>query len=378
MVTTLDRAKVLAYRAWAQGLHGGVEVPDLDLLTVGLQDTPAGSAALSLRHRSPGASITGPELVLAMTVRGAPHLHRRGALPMLRAALRPHDNDTMSASLSGFGAELVAAGEDGPKLLDKVVAELRASFPGETATKGELSGAVSARLPTVLTPWCAGCGVAHIPDGMLRLGVLFSGIELVAQEGRRQLFRMPAEEPKVEGDGRVAMVELSRQYVRFAGPVGLGDLAAWLETRPVTTPPDWIRPLWTDLVGELVPVRVDGKELFADAETVDMMRDPPPPPPAMLLPPRDPYLLGDRSFVAPDRAIAKAVWRPLGSPGAVVVDGEIAGTWRARRSGRKLQLVVTAHRILSSARRKAVETAGEQVAAARGVESGRTTLTWEE
>jgi hypothetical protein len=34
-----------------------------------------------------------------------------------------------------------------------------------------------------------------------------------------------------------------------------------------------------------------------------------------------------------DAARAKDLWRTLGRPGAVLVDGEIAGTWRARKAG---------------------------------------------
>ena len=39
----------------------------------------------------------------------------------------------------------------------------------------------------------------------------------------------------------------------------------------------------------------------------------------------------------------KEVWRILGNPGALLLDGEIAGVWRAKVSGRKrVDLTVTA------------------------------------
>lgn len=60
------------------------------------------------------------------------------------------------------------------------------------------------------------------------------------------------------------------------------------------------------------------------------------------------------------------MWRPIGSPGTVLIDGEIAGTWRARQSGRVLQLTVTVHRTLTAKQRTRVEEQGEVVAAARG------------
>ncbi len=61
------------------------------------------------------------------------------------------------------------------------------------------------------------------------------------------------------------------------------------------------------------------------------MPDAPRPPPVLLLPPRDAISLGSRAFLVPDRAMAKTVWRAVGSPGTVLVDGDIAGTWRARK-----------------------------------------------
>jgi hypothetical protein len=373
MAVHLDRGKVLAYRAWAQSLHGDSDVGDLDSLTVGLQDTPAGSAALGLRHRTERAEpLDQPDLALALTVRGSPHLHRRADLPLLRAALRPRDNEALRAYLGGFGDALVSSGADGPALLATVADELRAAFPGDTATKGELSGAVSPRLPEEVRPWCEGCGVAHVAEGMFRLGTLYAGIELVPGEGRKLQFRLAPGAVDEEGDG--ATQTLLRNVVRLAGPLTLADLVLWLDTRSVTAPPDWLRPVWADLVEELVEVDLDGERLYADPAALDELDDVPAPPPALLLPPRDTYLLGHRTFLAPDRALAKEIWRPIGSAGALVVDGEPAGGWRARKSGKTLQLTVTAHRTLTRRHRDALDGQAAVVAAARA-HNGKVTMT---
>ena len=342
-----------------------VDLADLDALTVGLQDTPAGSAALGLRHRTSKVEpLDQPDLVLALTMRGSPHLHRRAVLPLLRAALRPRDNEMLRAYLGGYGDTLVESGADGPELLARVADELRAAFPGETASKGELSGAVSPRVPEVARPWCEGCGTAHVADGLFRLATLYAGVELVPGEGRRLRFRLgPA--PKAESDDCAAAVELFGTAVRLAGPLSLGDLAMWLDTRSVTAPPGWLRPVWSALAEQLVEVEVAGMTLHADAAAVDGMRDAPTPPPVLLLPPRDTYLLGHRPFLVPNRAAAKEVWRPVGSPGVLVVDGAVAGVWRARQTGKTLRLTVTPHRAMTAKHRKALDAQAEVVAAAR-------------
>ena len=44
----------------------------------------------------------------------------------------------------------------------------------------------------------------------------------------------------------------------------------------------------------------------------------------------------DRSTFAPDARLRAALFRPAGNPGAVLVHGEIRGTWRARQRGDRL------------------------------------------
>jgi hypothetical protein len=353
MALRLGRAQVLAYRAWAQGLHGN---GPLDVLTIGLQDTPAGSAALALHHRG-GA----PDLVLALTMRGAPHLHRRADLPMLRAALRPHDNEAMRAYLGGYGDTLVRSGADGPALLAQVAEQLRATFPGEIVTKGELSGAVTSTLPDIVCPWCESCGTAHVADGMFRLATLYAGIELVPGDHRRLRFRLSPDSPTEAKDARSAAANLLRTAIRLTGPLTLGDVAQWL-----ATPPNWLHTVWSDVTDDLT--EVEGTNLHATKTMADAMGDAPAPPPVVLLPPRDTYLLGNRTFLAPDRALAKEVWRPVGSPGTLVTDGELTGTWRARKSGKTLELTVTPRRPLSARHRKALDQQAEIVASARSHE----------
>jgi hypothetical protein len=376
MAIDLDRAGVLAHRAWAQGLHGDTDLADLDVLTLGLQDTPAGSALLGLRNRAHVETLDAPDLVLALTVRGSPHLHRRADLPLIRTALWPRDNDMLRAYLGGYGDTLIDSGEDGPRLLEVVAAEMRAAFPGETAGKGELSGAVSPRVPAIARPWCEGCGVHHVAEGLFRLATLYAGIELVPHEGRQQQFRLGPDVPDPGGDA-TALVELLRTAMRLTAPATLSDLVVWLDTRSVTAPPAWLRPAWEELSDELTEVRIDGATLFVHTEAVESMRNPPDPPPALLLPPRDALGLGSRTFLAPDRDLAKAVWRSIGSPGTVIIDGDIAGTWRARQAGRTLRLMVTAHRTLTAKQRKATEERTDLVAQSRG-HAGRTEVTWED
>jgi hypothetical protein len=52
-----------------------------------------------------------------------------------------------------------------------------------------------------------------------------------------------------------------------------------------------------------------------------------------LLPPGDPYLaVCDKPLLAPDADHRRALWPRSPWPGAVLADGELAGTWRRQRA----------------------------------------------
>ncbi|WP_372339079.1 DNA glycosylase AlkZ-like family protein [Actinoplanes sp. RD1] len=90
----------------------------------------------------------------------------------------------------------------------------------------------------------------------------------------------------------------------------------------------------------------------------------------------DPLLQArDREVLVPDRARQKEVWRALGNPGVLLVDGEIAGVWRAKTAGRKrVDLTVSAFGALPARTRRAVEEEAGVVARAR--EAAGATVTW--
>ena len=65
----------------------------------------------------------------------------------------------------------------------------------------------------------------------------------------------------------------------------------------------------------------------------------------------------------------------IGNPGALVADGEVAGTWRTKGSGRKrLDFTITVFDPLPATRRKAAEAEAQRVAKVRGFADIR--VTW--
>ncbi|WP_367137695.1 crosslink repair DNA glycosylase YcaQ family protein [Saccharothrix sp. HUAS TT1] len=315
-------ARVLARRAAAQGLHG--DDPDA-VLPLGVADSPpkTAAAALGVRGRRTGTE----DLVRVLSLRGAPHLHRRADLPALRRQLRPRTPRQLAAWCGAFPP---------PDLehVDLVADLVRREFPGDTATKGELSAAISPLLPAVARPHCPACRTGHVVEGLFRLGTLLAGVEL-EHLGRQLVFRRPtAPAPDVEDPGEPTLLS---DYARLVGPFAKADAEKWLGAGP--------QDAWPDLR----PVRVDGRRLLAHEDVAEA----PDPPAGLLLLPRDPYLLGPRHLLA-EPEVARRVWRPVGSPGALVLHGRVVGTWRHEFRGRTAVFQVRGWSGVRGAARRAV------------------------
>ena len=76
----------------------------------------------------------------------------------------------------------------------------------------------------------------------------------------------------------------------------------------------------------------------------------------------------------PDAVHAKQLWPVLGRPGAVLVDGELVGAWRPRKSGKKFTVAVQPWGKMPPATRKAITEQAEHLAAYRGIALDRRRL----
>ena len=359
MVLSVPRERVLAFRASATGLHRDAgQAADLRVMDLGVQDTPPGSARLALAARGL-PDEPGPDLVLAWSVRGAPHLHRPADLPRLARALWPtSDADATARIASGAIKEGAGLG------LGAFAAATSAVHDVVTRPmpKGETSTAVSVRVPTSLTHDCVPCAARHIAGGLFQQVVLPAGVAL-RREGRSLLLE-PVEDwplPVPPEPDPSAAAQLVRDHLRLLGPGTPKEAAGFLGTSGTE-----IRRAWPD---GLVEVDVDGRRAWVPEDTVEELRDAPPAPDVRLLPTGDPFLQArDRDLLVPERARQKALWTAIASPGAVLVNGEVAGTWRVKAQRRRVAVTVTPFAPMTSAARARLQDEAGLVARARGAE----------
>src|SRR5437879_1768094 len=185
-------------------------------------------------------------------------------------------------------------------------------------TKGAASAAVTERVDEQLSMWCRACQSTHIYDSLFRLAAGLAGAWLDTDAATTLVTPTPGWSRPVHDPAKRA--ELVRACLRFLGPARPADVADFLSVDKTELTRNW--------PGDLVEVEVDGTKGFFPPEDLDALREPPEPPHVRLLPPGDPYLqTRDRKLIVPDAAARKVLWRILGNPGAVLVDGEIAGVW---------------------------------------------------
>ncbi len=326
MTIKAGREAVLAYRLAAQGLLRDATSPqDLAIVELGVQNTPPGSARLACAARLPSTPTDFAGLRIAWTYRLSPHLCHEADLPGIAAALWPATEADAVSRLGWPSARLAGAGMSATQVIEQAT-DAMSEVLTEPMTKGAASAAVTELVAEPLSSWCKACQSRHIYDSLFRLAGGLAGAWLDTDANPTLLTPLPCWSRPVFD--QVKRTQLVRSYLRFLGPASPADVADFLGVNKSELAANW--------PGDLVEVDVDGTPGAFPAEELDALRNPPEPPRVRLLPPGDPYLqTRNRRMIVPDAKAQKVLWRVLGNPGAVLVDGEIVAAWRAKAAGKR-------------------------------------------
>ncbi|MEW2145320.1 winged helix DNA-binding domain-containing protein [Micromonospora vinacea] len=353
----VDRHQVMNFRVQAQQLDRNEgTLADTAVLDLGVQNTGPDGARWALAVR--GVDVTAlsdTELVLLWTVRGAPHLYRRADVAKVAAAVEPFSEADAGKRIYDAAKPLKAAGIGTLAALDEIAARMRAVVSTPTV-KGDVSGRLATMLPEPYLRFCRPCDVTHLYEMPFRLAALRAGLEL-------QLDTSPPVLRRITGFRKAAAAgdrfDLVRAYLRLLGPATPKQVADYLDA-PVKD----VKAHWPE---DVIEVTVDREVRFllaADEEALESADGRA----TRLLGPFDLFLQAkDRATLVPDAAHVKELWPVLGRPGAVLVDGELVGTWRPRKSGKAFTVAVQPWQRLSDATRQAVTAQAEHLAAYRSV-----------
>lgn len=349
----------------------------------GIQDSPPGSALLALHARVEG---TTPEvletalgedrsLLRTWSLRGAPYFFPTADAAVFTAGVLPPTEGATRQLLLGVGPALDELGLSLAEVVDLCRAEIDDVLTGRRLAIGELGASLASRVARALTPsqretWKAegpyaagqslGEGVVHF---CVRVLTLLGVVCFAPREGNKAPFVLVEEwlgQSLPAVDPEIARAELLRRYLHCYGPSTRDDFAAWVGVRAGD-----VAPWWNPIEGELAQVDFRGASWIL-TEDLDALRSGPTARGVRLLPPGDPYTqMRDRETIV-DPAHHRQVWTAAGAPGTVLVDGAIAGTWRPRKSGRKLTLTVTTFRALSARQEKTLRDEAALVGPLRG------------
>ena len=176
--------------------------------------------------------------------------------------------------------------------------------------------------------------------------------------------------PPPEIGAAAAACELARRYLHVFGPARPDGFATWAGIGAKKAV-----EVFAELDAELLPVRTPFGDAWLLASDEPTIREPAAPPAAArLLPSGDAYTLGvtsdDRALLVPDAAQRAELWTPRVWPGALLVGGNVVGTWRrAQRT-----FTIQTWRTLSRAARDAVVAEVESLPLP---DAGRTVLRWQ-
>jgi hypothetical protein len=156
--------------------------------------------------------------------------------------------------------------------------------------------------------------------------------------------------PAPEIDPGEARLELARRYLHVFGPGTTSGFVGWAGIAPADG-----AAAFAALAGSLTAVRTPIGErwiLTADEPTFRSSRGPAAS--ARLLPSGDAYFLlwgASRELLVPAAEHRQQLWTSRVWPGAVLVDGEIVGTWRRAQA----DVAIASWRPLSGREREAIE-----------------------
>lgn len=186
------------------------------------------------------------------------------------------------------------------------------------------------------------------PPNRLRYATLTGRIR-IRWDGARQptLWTVPA--PAIEP--RAARRELARRFLHVFGPADAAGFAAWAGLRAEAAADAF------DALGrEVISVRAPGGDaMLLAADEAEARRSASAPAPARLLPSGDTFFLFhraiDRALLVEHAAHRARLWTSRVWPGALLVNGAIAGTWRRAHD----VVTIEPWRTLSPGERAAVE-----------------------
>ena len=293
---TLTRDQILSFRRWVGGLESRAPASPASFRLAawaGLQDSMPRAAVLSLHARVQGISagvLDDPSLIQIWGPRYSVYVVAAEDRATFTLGRWPH-SDKARERATGMAARVAA------------------HLDGRRDTYDHVGDALG------------------INPNALRYGTT-TGTMLIRWDGARAPLVWSVQAPEV--DPASARADLARRHLHVFGPATAPSFAKWAGVTDRAA-----AAAFQSLSDELLPVRTplgEGWVLASDEEELRARHGPVAK--ARLLPSGDAFYLcwgRDRELLVPDATNQAELWTARVWPGAVLLDGEVAGTWRRAR-----------------------------------------------
>jgi hypothetical protein len=378
-----DRKQVLAFRLVTHNLTRrlGPRSVAKAAAACGVQETPLGSAAIAFRARverlTPElldrALLEDRTLVSLWAMRGAPYVVPAGDLGVFTVGALPIDPVSFKQSLGGWSDALEEAGLDPFETLERMASAARVLLDGRTLNVNALREGIYRRVRSLSKVTRPSFARDDMPEPLFRAVGTSGAACIVAGRGTdTELARTDqwlGTAPPLP-DPAEARAELARRFLHCCGPATAQRFADWTQRSLADA-----KEAFALIEEELVDVTVDRTKSWLLRRDDRAFSSPPEPIGVRLLPVQDPYLQQrDRATVLPKEADRRRLWQAIRGPGAVLLDGEIVATWRARSKGSRLEVTIEPFGRLTRPAREAISDEAEGIAPFRGSETAEVTF----
>jgi hypothetical protein len=376
-VLDVDRDQVLAYRLAAHHLTQRLGPRSVEkAASCGIQETPKGTAGVALSARIEGLTPAAFEralyerrtLLTIWSVRGAPYVVPAADLGVFTVGALPIDAGSFRESMGGWSDALEEAGLDVRDTLDQMVEAARGLLNGRSINVNELRDRIREEVAPLSKVRRPDFTRDDMPEPLFRAVGTMGAVCIVSGRGTdAQLARTDQwlETPLAETGRDEARAELARRFLHGYGPTTARHFADWTQRSLADA-----KEAFSLIEAELEQVQLEGTKGWLLRRDVRALSSPPEPLGVRLLPVHDPYLQQrDRATVIRDAASRRKLWQPVQGPGGLLVDGEIAGTWRSRIKRARLAVTVEGFSRLTPSTRGAIAEEAERVAPFRGCET---------
>ncbi len=385
----VNRKQALAFRLRSHNLAVRQERSRLLVAAgaCGVQNTPPGSAPLALHARVEGLApddvdkaLKAKTLLQAWSVRAAPRFFPTTDLAVFTLGLLGTDERSIRSFIFGVEPALEKIGISVSEVIELGAKGLLEELDGRALTKDELG----IRLARWVLPHLVARQRAHwqapswyaprqtLGESVVRFALPVLALRGLCCHGERsgnKAYIVRTDQwlggaPSQANLNR-SRAELARRYVHCYGPCTMHTFAEWagIDVAQAAT-------AWRSLEQELEEVDFDGTKSWIGRGDLKDLASATMPKGVRFLPPHDPFLESrDRETFVPEKGLQQLIWRAVGNPGVLMVDGQFAGTWRSTKKGKRLHFGIDRFGALSRTVRAQVEAEAAALAPLKRCES---------